>query len=328
MGKVSKIFKYCSIDVSTLILENNEILLNEPKNFNDPYDTNILLDEKDLSKAKDILINYSLDIAMKEVIKNYYKDFKWWQKIIAIPAKGTIKLQEITNRKNKEYKPILNYSRMMQSFTSMGLKNGTKDSESQIALNELIKTRNSGVIEETLSESIMDTTNNLLITCFSKIPDSMLMWSHYADNSKGVCLEYENEDYLDVQYSNKRGKFIISKVMYKILWYYHSREKEQKSEKEMTSFLIAITPFLTKSNVWSYEEEVRAIYSKNSMQIIEKDGQFFYKMKRLISITLGYRVSEIEKCKFIEFSQKHKIRLYQMELSHETFDLIRKEIEL
>jgi len=133
MGKVSKIFKYCSIDVSTLILKNNEILLNEPKNFNDPYDTNILLDEKDLSKAKDILINYSLDIAMKEVIKNYYKDFKWWQKIIAIPAKGTIKLQEITNRKNKEYKPILNYSRMMQSFTSMGLKNGTKDSESQIA---------------------------------------------------------------------------------------------------------------------------------------------------------------------------------------------------
>lgn len=94
MGKVSKIFKYCSLDLSALIMENNEILLNEPKNFNDLYDTNILFDENDLSKAKDILINYSLDIAMKEVIKNHYKDFKWWQKIIAIPAKGTIKLQE------------------------------------------------------------------------------------------------------------------------------------------------------------------------------------------------------------------------------------------
>src|SRR5690554_3679802 len=140
MGKVSKIFKYCSLDVSALIIENNEILLNEPKNFNDPYDTNILFDENDLSKAKDILINYSLDIAMKEVINNHYKDFKWWQKIIAITAKGTIKLQEFTNRKNKEYKPILNYSRMMKSFTNMGLKNGTEDSGSQIALNELIKT--------------------------------------------------------------------------------------------------------------------------------------------------------------------------------------------
>lgn len=322
------IYKYCSTETSFLILENNKILLNEPRNFNDPYDTNILLDEKDLSKAKDILINYSLDIAMKEVIKNHYKDFKWWQKIIAVPAKGTIKLQEITNKKNKEYKPILNYSRMMQSFTSIGLKNGTEDSKSQIALNEVIKTRNSGVIEETLSESIKDATNNLLITCFSKIPDSMLMWSHYADNSKGVCLEFENEDFLDVQYSNKRGKFLISKIMYKILWNFHSNEIEQKSEKEMVSFLIAITPFLTKSNVWSYEEEVRAIYSKNSMQIIEKDGQFFYKMKKLISITLGYRVSEREKRKFIEFSQKHKVRLYQMELSHDTFDLIRKKVEL
>lgn len=328
MEKVSKIFKYCSLDISALILENNEILLNEPKNFNDPYDTNILLDEKDLIKAKDILINYSLDIAMKEVIKNHYKDFKWWQKIIAIPAKGTIKLQEITNRKIKEYKPILNYSRMMQSFTDMGLKKGTEDSESQIALNELIKTRNSGVIEETLSDSIKDTTNNLLITCFSKIPDSMLMWSHYADNNKGVCLEFENEDFLDVQYSNKRGKFLISKVMYKILWNYHSNEIEQKSEKEMTSFLIAITPFLTKSNVWSYEEEVRAIYSKNSMLIIEKNNQYFYKMKKLISITLGYRVTEKDKHKFIEFSQKHKIKIYQMELSNETFDLYRKEVEI
>ena len=33
-------------------MENNEILLNEPKNFNDPYDTNILFDENDLSKAR------------------------------------------------------------------------------------------------------------------------------------------------------------------------------------------------------------------------------------------------------------------------------------
>ena len=59
MGKSRTIFKYCSLDVSTLILENNEVLLNESKNFNDPYDTNILLDEEDLNKAKDILINYS-----------------------------------------------------------------------------------------------------------------------------------------------------------------------------------------------------------------------------------------------------------------------------
>ena len=328
MKKTSIIFKYCSLDISTLILENNEVLLNEPKYFNDPYDTNILLDENDLSKAKDILINYILDIAMKEVIKNHYKNLKWWQKIIAIPAKGTIKLQEITNKKNKEYKPILNYSRMMQRFTNMGLKNGTEDSESQITLEELIKTRNSGVIEETLSESIKNTTKNLLITCFSKIPDSMLMWSHYAENSRGVCLEYENENFLDVQYSNKRGKFLISKVMYKILWYYHSHAKEQKSEMKITSFLIAITPFLTKSNVWSYEEEVRAIYSKNSVKITEKNGQYFYKMKKIISITLGYRVNEIDKRKFIEFTKKHKIKLYQMELSHKTFDLIRKEIEL
>lgn len=28
------------------------------------------------------------------------------------------------------------------------------------------------------------------VYCLTTVPDSILMWSHYANNHKGVCLEY------------------------------------------------------------------------------------------------------------------------------------------
>jgi len=31
----------------------------------------------------------------------------------------------------------------------------------------------------------------LRIACFSECNDSILMWSHYADHHKGICIEYE-----------------------------------------------------------------------------------------------------------------------------------------
>ncbi|WP_430929638.1 DUF2971 domain-containing protein [Lysinibacillus capsici] len=34
-------------------------------------------------------------------------------------------------------------------------------------------------------------------SCFSEEPLSILMWSHYAENNKGICLEY-NFSYLEI----------------------------------------------------------------------------------------------------------------------------------
>ena len=54
---------------------------------------------------------------------------------------------------------------------------------------------------EYIVESIEDikrkVRKNVKIICFSKIHDSMLMWSHYADNHKGFMLVYALEDIMN-----------------------------------------------------------------------------------------------------------------------------------
>lgn len=42
--------------------------------------------------------------------------------------------------------------------------------------------------KETIWQSIL---NNLRIVCFTKDPENLLMWSHYADGTKGCTIEFE-----------------------------------------------------------------------------------------------------------------------------------------
>jgi hypothetical protein len=74
-----------------------------------------------------------------------------------------------------------------------------------------------------------------LITCFSAEPQSHLMWSHYADHHKGVCLEFDIADLIEHIHP----------------CYYAS---------EVESFKLAqddIRLALVKNAAWAYEEEWR-----------------------------------------------------------------------
>ena len=42
-----------------------------------------------------------------------------------------------------------------------------------------------------LSRSVQDVIAQRRIYCLTPIPNNILMWSHYADNHKGICLEFD-----------------------------------------------------------------------------------------------------------------------------------------
>ena len=44
------------------------------------------------------------------------------------------------------------------------------------------------------------------VACFSETKESILMWSHYADNHKGFCVEY---DFKELGISNPFARFIF-----------------------------------------------------------------------------------------------------------------------
>ena len=98
---------------------------------------------------------------------------------------------------------------------------------------------------------MLEAMGNVRIRCFvnnktKKSPVSnILMWSHYADSHRGMCLEYRFSDKFMNQTSDD-SVLRFRKVIYK-------REPLSIKSKQMTTDI----GLLRKCNAWKYENEVR-----------------------------------------------------------------------
>jgi len=308
-------------------LANGLIRLSTPENFNDPYDTKVVFTKLDLKSIHEAIENYFIELQCRAMIDNCYRDNKFGSKIRFILPKIRMKFHEYINQRRREFRPRKNYVKLIKLIDRMRIKNGAEGSESQESFNLVLSVINSKTIEGDISKHLDDAFNNLYISCFSKKDDSILMWAHYANNNKGVCLEFENEDFLDVQYSRKRKPIRISGIMPKVLWNWNTNEQLNIDEKLLRKYLPKISPLLTKSRKWEYEQEVRCIINgKNPKLIQDKDGYYYYHMKRIKSLTLGCRISESDKAKILALVKNLKIGVYQIKLTKDSFGLIKEKI--
>ena len=112
------------------------------------------------------------------------------------------------------------------------------------------------------------------ICCFSGKNDNVLMWSHYADKHKGICCGFKFPVTIP-------KKFIIKPVRY---------EGSVNQLEGETDFNKTILYWLTtKSNVWDYEDEFRAISpSKIPSSKFEYNN---YDLKYLKEIIFGCNVT-------------------------------------
>lgn len=55
---MDKIYKYTSLNSTNKVLENNAVALNNPQNYNDPFDSVIDFDDKDIEKSMSIIAEY------------------------------------------------------------------------------------------------------------------------------------------------------------------------------------------------------------------------------------------------------------------------------
>ncbi len=81
--------------------------------------------------------------------------------------------------------------------------------------------------------------------CLSSTPDNILMWSHYARDHTGYCLEFEATDYTPFFGAAQRVAYSDS---------YPEIDVFNKPYKEHVALA-----FLTKYSGWSYENEWRII---------------------------------------------------------------------
>jgi Protein of unknown function (DUF2971) len=83
------------------------------------------------------------------------------------------------------------------------------------------------------------------VSCFSEVHDHPLMWGHYADSHKGVCLIFE-------EIANDQMQWFAFPVVY----------QKTRPRLNLTSFNnpdVAMQAMCLKSDHWSYEHEQRMI---------------------------------------------------------------------
>ena len=109
------------------------------------------------------------------------------------------------------------------------------------------------------------------VTCFSKKFDNIVMWSHYSDKHRGVCLKFDilaDADFFTTPY-------IVDYQKYPTFNYIRNRDG-------LAKFLLE-----TKSIEWNYEDEIR-VMKRNA-------GFYSFKKDSLVEIIFGAKVINSEK---------------------------------
>ena len=158
--------------------------------------------------------------------------------------------------------------------------------------------------EEIYRKIILPVRNNeskiALINCFSAVNDSIIMWSHYAEFHKGICLGFNavyegNLLYFEVEDIVTKSEQDLNKYapLYKVNYSDSFPEPFnglKDDDKEIFKFLI------TKFGDWNYEKEYRSIlwYDNVNKKIIK------FRKDILKEVIFGMRTPEAEKNKITD----------------------------
>lgn len=129
--------------------------------------------------------------------------------------------------------------------------------------------------------------------CLSRIPDSILMWSHYGCEHEGYCLEFEATDHTPVF---GEAQPVLYSDSYPIVDFFRTPNDKQVD-------LI----FLTKYTSWSYEQEWRIIDFQNGPGVRRYPTEF------LKSVIFGLRMTDQNKTLIRNWVKKrgHPIQFFQ-----------------
>lgn len=160
-------------------------------------------------------------------------------------------------------------------------------------------------------DTLLDKRSKVGIYSLSTSFDHELLWAHYADSHKGFCIQYD----LDLLVNqNIYQDLHIFPVVYK---------KELPSisiediSKERDYFFRKV--FGTKSNLWTYEKEIRVI--------TDTFGENDYDYSAVIAIYFGYRMLDQHKKKMMNRLQGRGIKYFQMYLEDNSYKFRERPVE-
>ncbi len=192
--------------------------------------------------------------------------------------------------------------------------------------------------QEVRENKALNLRNDTWLCSFSKVNDSILMWSHYCYNHKGVCIGLDMDKVMK-SIPPMFGSIYLEPFIFEVQYQdIIERPNAYRNAKDRFSYQLG-----TKAKEWSYEQEVRLVMpepspmyaaltpeqakrSKRKKVMDWKEVHHYMPLKGecFESIYFGINTDQTEKERIIQYARKKlnpAIKLYQMRVDDNAFRL-------
>lgn len=213
-----------------------------------------------------------------------------------------IMLRLSENMTTEELLQLSNNPFNFQEFAkSQGIDVDNDEIANTVALHRILYPNNSEAAdkaEKSINDFIQKLSDKLIDTfqigCLSTDLKNRLMWSHYADNHRGFCIEYDFSEMPDdmlplpVVYSQERIKFPWGAYF----------------NNDIVALNLSLSmELLTKDEVWEYEKEWRILLPSSSDPNLKIPISCIY---------LGAKCTELNKAAILQIAEHLHIPVKQM----------------
>jgi hypothetical protein len=142
------------------------------------------------------------------------------------------------------------------------------------------------------------------LCCLTRTNTNILMWSHYASEHQGYCLEFAASS--TTPFFGEAQKVHYSE-QFPVVNFFNTPNDTQVD-----------LMFLTKFSGWKYEEEYRIVDHQFGA------GLHAYPVELLKSVTFGFRTPEADRAKIRDWLRKRnaEVKLYQAAIDDREFKIV------
>jgi hypothetical protein len=248
-----QIYKYFSADAGRRFFSTWSLRITPPDQFNDPFE---MCPPIEILKESDV---FSLATIQKEFETRMARDLidSGFGKGIAPAFAATLCSCLLGRLNTKEERRLLNqYPQLKPNLSTMQqqLRAGIKSAQDQFPM--LMKQ-----FESSMHQTMRNTTGAL---CMSRNGRHPLMWAHYADEHRGLVIEFDST----APCFNRKRSATDELGTFRMVSYSDTRPVLDSESGDDWFVRLA----LTKASEWTYEDEVRFLLELSKAdQIVEKE---------------------------------------------------------
>lgn len=231
-----KYYSYSEYTIKNLV--NNTVCFNNPKLFNDPFDSSTVFSLKGEKDRKKDIDNIVLRLKIYEKVNDDVKSI-------------------LSELKNRYFFALNKYSEKHTILWDV-----FNDSKNTAKINNNLLLSDIKAILETCyfntgdlntNRQFGDISNNARIFCLSENENNPLMWAHYGKNDTGICVKYNKQAIIKFLKDNNNKYFYLIPI-------YYTNENLIDDYPNFSGNLYRLLQFFMLKKIdWNYECEWRFV---------------------------------------------------------------------